>query len=215
MNRIFKNTVKVKKNKISKSICLLALTFMFGWSCTNNEDERIYQELMNKALAEKKAHPEINVFDGDVEPEMPDRKINDSTLYGVDANKNELRDDVEIWINRTFKDPNIRMAFKQKHKVFQRIMKAKVGMSEISNKLIQEESNMIGCAKSFFENYNEFTTYNDQLNKLGRNIHKRSLQYNNIVYHINVPIGGPVLEKDEAQAHYCTFLVLKKEKAVL
>ena len=56
---------------------------------------------------------EPQVFDGELEPRMPDDDENDKTLEGIDANKNGIRDDVEIYINRRFDDPDYRRAFKQ------------------------------------------------------------------------------------------------------
>lgn len=62
-------------------------------------------------------------FDGEVEPRMPDDKINDSTPEGIDANKNGIRDDVEIWINRRQEnDVNKRRAGKQRAKALQKIV---------------------------------------------------------------------------------------------
>jgi len=37
-------------------------------------------------------------------PPEPDPKINNSTLLGIDSNNNGLRDDVERWIYKTYKD---------------------------------------------------------------------------------------------------------------
>ena len=196
----------------AKKIGLLSGMVVLLCGCTENDEERIYNELMNKALAEKNAHPEAKIFDGEVEPEMPDRKVNDSTLFGVDANRNELRDDVEIWINRTFKDPNIRMAFKNKHKAFQRIMKAKVGNSEVSNRLILDEAYAVGCAMTFFSEYRDFDNHNTNLNKLSRNINDRAFYYNRIVSYITEPIGGPgYRDINEKRNIYCKFHVIMKD----
>ena len=200
-------------NSISpyKKFGLLIVLLVSNYRCTGNEDERIYNELMSKALIEKSTHPEIKIFDGDVEPDMPDRKVNDSTLYGVDANRNELRDDVEIWINRTYKDQNIRMAFKQKHKVFQRIMKAKIGDSSTSNKLIQEEYEAVQCAVTYFKTIEDFDKHDLKAIILTRNNSSRNLHYSNVVYHVNVPIGGPGLDNGEQRKRYCNYLQLPKE----
>ena len=37
-------------------------------------------------------------------PPMPDKRLNDATLLGIDSNNNGVRDDVEIWIYETYKD---------------------------------------------------------------------------------------------------------------
>ncbi|UFH59171.1 DUF5011 domain-containing protein [Sulfurovum mangrovi] len=37
-------------------------------------------------------------------PPEPDKVLNDSTLLGIDSNNNDVRDDVERWIYKTYKD---------------------------------------------------------------------------------------------------------------
>ena len=43
-------------------------------------------------------------INGHTLPSEPDSKINNSTLIGVDSNNNGVRDDVERWIYKTYKD---------------------------------------------------------------------------------------------------------------
>lgn len=183
-------------------IVLLGIAYKCG---INHE----YNELMDAALESKKAHPEITVFDGDIEPPMPDLSENNSTLSGIDSNKNGLRDDVEIWINRTYSDPNIRMAMKQDHRIFQKIMLIKKGDSEASNRIFQEEDRSSKCQGSFYENFQSFYEQRSKLTIMEHNIRKRSLQYNISRGNITVPIGGPVLDNDEDQKLYCKFKVIK------
>ncbi len=44
------------------------------------------------------------IVNGHELPPEPDEKINNSTLLGIDVNKNDVRDDVERWIYETYKD---------------------------------------------------------------------------------------------------------------
>ena len=44
------------------------------------------------------------VIQGHTLPPMPNPKVNNATLLGVDVNNNDVRDDVEIWIYQTYKD---------------------------------------------------------------------------------------------------------------
>ncbi len=44
------------------------------------------------------------VINGHTLPPEPDPKINNSTLLGIDSNNNGVRDDVERWIYKTYKD---------------------------------------------------------------------------------------------------------------
>ena len=44
------------------------------------------------------------VIDGYTLPPMPDKALNDSTLLGIDSNDNGVRDDVEIYIYKRYKE---------------------------------------------------------------------------------------------------------------
>jgi effector-binding domain-containing protein len=78
-----------------------------------------YEKIMGPALKVKMGDKNPNpVFDGEVEPAMPDPSENDKTLLGIDSNKNGIRDDIDIWINRTGKTYNERMALRQLAKAY-------------------------------------------------------------------------------------------------
>ncbi len=86
---------------------ILFLLFLCS-SCTE------YEKIMGPALKAKMEDKNPNpVFDGEAEPPMPSPSENDKTLLGIDANKNGIRDDIDIWINRTGKTYNERMALRQ------------------------------------------------------------------------------------------------------
>lgn len=78
--------------------------------------ESDYDKLINPIkkikLIEKKAGKPNPVVDEVVEPDFPDEKENNKTLEGVDANHDGVRDDIEIWINRTAEDEYVRWAMK-------------------------------------------------------------------------------------------------------
>lgn len=90
-----------------KIICLPVFLF-FIVSCS--EYEKMMEPAVKAKLADKNPKP---VFDGEVEPPIPSRSENDSSIMGVDANNNDIRDDIDIWINRTGFDYNERMAMRQ------------------------------------------------------------------------------------------------------
>ena len=66
------------------------------------------------------------IFDGEVEPRMPSNWDNDSTLPGIDANNNGVRDDVDIWINRRWGSSGLRKAFKQYARAIQKMILRKI-----------------------------------------------------------------------------------------
>jgi hypothetical protein len=47
---------------------------------------------------------ELEIINGHTLPPEPDPVVNNSTLLGIDVNENRVRDDVERWIYKTFKD---------------------------------------------------------------------------------------------------------------
>lgn len=74
-----------------------------------------YDKLMNPAIESKKINPNMT-FGDEVEPQFPDEDENNKTIAGVDKNNNGVRDDVEIWINRTAEDQYIRVQLKDYYK---------------------------------------------------------------------------------------------------
>lgn len=65
---------------------------------------------LKKKSADQRA---VKEFDNEVEPEAPDLEKNNNSIIGIDSNNNGIRDDVEIWINRTGKNYNEREAMRQ------------------------------------------------------------------------------------------------------
>ncbi len=92
-----------------KNGCVVILIFLM--SCSH-DFQGPYEKLMEPVIKVKLANPNMT-FDGEVEPPMPDPDENKKTVMGVDVNKNGVRDDIEIYINRTYADSNVRMALKQ------------------------------------------------------------------------------------------------------
>lgn len=72
-----------------------------------------HDRLMSAALKRQKDNPEIKIFDGENEPSMPNASDNNKTILGIDSNNNGIRDDIDIWINRTAIDYNERMGMRQ------------------------------------------------------------------------------------------------------
>ena len=79
-----------RKRMIYISI-LSALTLMSGCSGSNSETD--VQQISEPV-----------VIHGYTLPPEPDKTINNSTLLGIDSNNNGVRDDVEIWILKKYKD---------------------------------------------------------------------------------------------------------------
>lgn len=82
---------------------------LLNFSCSQTQYEIAMKHTLQKKNADKNPKP---IFEGVLEPSFPDFDKNDSDFMGVDSNFDGIRDDVEIWINRTGKDFNERMAMK-------------------------------------------------------------------------------------------------------
>ncbi len=62
------------------------------------------QAKLDTKLSEKVNLNIIWIVNGHTLPPEPDKAVNDATLFGVDVNGNDVRDDVERWIYETYKD---------------------------------------------------------------------------------------------------------------
>lgn len=67
-----------------------------------------------------KASDILPTVDGDdLIPPKPNQAVSDSTLLGIDLDEDGVRDDVELWINKTISNVNQRKALKQKARKMQ------------------------------------------------------------------------------------------------
>lgn len=96
-------------------LMFLVIVLLLTQSCSLFESghDKLMNPIRKIKLAEKKAGKPNPVFDGVVEPDFPNDKENDKTLEGMDSNHDGVRDDIEIWINRTSKDQNVRKVLKE------------------------------------------------------------------------------------------------------
>lgn len=79
---------------------LLTLAIFLGIRHYLGHLESDYTFLMDKVLKQKEYFQQVNFY-GEAESEAPDLKINNQTILGLDSNDNGIRDDIDIWINRS------------------------------------------------------------------------------------------------------------------
>lgn len=91
---------------------LLISTLLTSCSWLESDYDKLMNPIKDIKLAEKKAGKPNPTYDGVVEPDFPDEKLNNETLEGVDSNNDGVRDDVEIWINRVAEDEYVRITLK-------------------------------------------------------------------------------------------------------
>ena len=75
--------------------------------------QSFYDLEMEKVLNIKKNDKVKPVFDGYIEPSIEDAVKSSLTIDGADINKNKVRDDIEIWINRKADNPILRKLMKR------------------------------------------------------------------------------------------------------
>jgi hypothetical protein len=96
-----------------KNIFMMILIAFLTSSCAIFRIEKYYK-ITSDARKSKSIDGEKEIyFDGDKEPPWPGFISNIISVEGVDANENGIRDDIEIWINRTTKSNNLRKSLKQ------------------------------------------------------------------------------------------------------
>ena len=150
------------------SIKLVSLTLLgiliLGSGCSSN----------NRIDVQQASEPEV--IHGYTLPPEPDPVINNSTLLGIDSNNNGVRDDVEIWILKKYKDkhPIYTEIAMQAGRAWQKVLedpsKAKETVVLVHNSLACEGYYKV-CAKT----YNDIVIKNDIVN----NNYKKKIFNNN------------------------------------
>ena len=82
--------------RVSYFIVMALVSSVLLSGCSQSDDK--------SATSDWKPSQEVIVINGHTLPPEPNPAINNSTLFGVDSNDNEVRDDVEIWIYKKYKD---------------------------------------------------------------------------------------------------------------
>lgn len=91
--------------------------FYFKFQETN------YDSIIERAAKKQRDFAEFVDFYGEMEPSIPGKTINSKTILGSDANNNDVRDDIDVWINRTAYDQNETKAMRQYAKSGQELLK--------------------------------------------------------------------------------------------
>lgn len=168
-----------------------------------------YEKLMKPAIEKKEKNPNM-YFDNELEPPLPDEDENSKTIEGVDKNKNGVRDDVEIWINRTYGLSDERKALMQFSRSFILELQTAVELNkEKSFELIQESEKATICMIGVFKNQENLKALKHLDVLIVNTSHRKKAQL--LVFELLAGkfIGGHSL-KDPLM--YCKFSVLSGEK---
>ena len=121
---------------MKKYIISLTLVLLVGCSGSTRPSNDL-----NKVVEKKKEYvPEV--IGGHLLPKMPDEKLNNSTLKGIDSNKNGIRDDVEIFILKQNYRPVVRELVLADAKGFQAILERPTSEAV---KIDSEEGKVSSC----------------------------------------------------------------------
>jgi hypothetical protein len=188
-----------------KLSCLLFLLIFFS-SC--NE----YEKLMGPALKIKLADSNPNpVFDGEVEPPIPNRSENDKTVLGIDSDINGIRDDVDIWINRTALDYIERMAMRQYAKAKQFWLK--VCTENLKSEVKKAEDGMVNsdtCLQCLSDYRHGIKSY--MIKKIDLMILNKSIRSCNVFYN---QYSTVITAKYLGQGHRnCNFQIENQEQVI-
>ncbi|MDD4975994.1 MAG: hypothetical protein PHY93_16675 [Bacteriovorax sp.] len=127
-----------------KKLSSILFLLVFFVSC--NEYEKLMGPILKIKLADSNPNP---IFDGEAEPPIPNRFENDRTILGIDSNNNGIRDDVDIWINRTALDYNERMAMRQYARAEQDELRVcSLELKDETSKVVTESMNSSYCLNS-------------------------------------------------------------------
>lgn len=90
------------------------------------------------------------VYDGNPEPPYPDLDEDVKTLEGIDADKDGLRDDLEIWINRISKDENERNLWRQTVRMKTGVILSKESDKDKGLKFLRADNIKVACGELLF-----------------------------------------------------------------
>ena len=96
----------------------------------------------------------VEVINGHILPPEPDSKINNATLLGIDSNNNGVRDDVEIWIFHTYKEPIVQAVAMQNARAFGIIL-VEPSKARETTKYMEAQTDCSLYYQRLAEDYNE------------------------------------------------------------
>lgn len=212
LSRLFFKTsvctmIKDILNRMKNKLFFLVL-LIFCFSCAPRTDSALtakYWDLMKPVLNEKNKDSNDIQFDGETEPLFPDYQKNNSNFEGIDTNSNGVRDDVEIWINRSLKDSNVRKALKDLAKYTQ---------------LEAGEKNSVKSVEYLLKRYKaaecyDYVAINEKENGLIAFANMKSLLFNNVFrikYSFREAGYGDIENLKLPSYEYCSFQIKNIEE---
>lgn len=151
------------------------------------------------------------IFDGEIEPLRPPLKEGMEGVFGIDANNNGVRDDVEIWINRKFDDPLKRKAYKEQYRFTALFMKLALDgrREEIESLVVDQDNFLVSCLLFTYDPIVEFHSRGKELKEFHNvviNTGARRNAYSKFIMMNRVTYGSSDTEKEiEYLENKCPF----------
>ena len=132
-------------------------------------------------------------------PPEPDKTLNDSTLLGIDVNHNDVRDDVERWIYKTYDHPIERGI------MLQNAHRLQIQISDISkaHQYVKLSNKSLSCeyyleeAYEWFKTKYEYTITSKEVKKIQFNTLKRHMAYERYNAEFNGEIFDEIIEANK------------------
>ena len=118
------------------------------------------------------------IVDGHTLPPEPDKVLNDSTLLGIDTNNNGVRDDVERWIYKTYKQPIERGLFLQSARAYNKVI-VDPSKARETKKYVD---NVVSCFAYWV--YIDKSIHFDKYEYYDYKVEFRKVQFNNLKRHM-------------------------------
>src|SRR5690606_10883032 len=157
------------------------------------------------------------VYDGNPEPPYPDLEEDVKTLEGIDADKDGLRDDLEIWINRISKDENERNLWRMYVKFNTDTMQSSQSVEEKGLQILRAGQITVACGELLFaENTEEMFDKKSLLIGFISNTRERERFYLKTTNTVSPYHGGFATNKEVLLMSkcFCRFEIKDKEKVM-
>jgi len=189
-----------------KIILLFTLSILVI-GCSQGDDK--------SATSDWKPSQEIIVINGHTLPPEPNPAINNAMLLGVDSNGNGVRDDVEIWIYKKYKDKHpihIDIAM-QAGRAYKQVLETPERAKEI-----REIVNGALYCSSYYrysaEEFGDQKLVSGYITKLVKNQYFNTKEREEVYWKYDEILSGSVysLPKDKDMKSFCDFSTSKYDK---
>ena len=183
--------------------------------CEDSEYKKVMEPAMTKKLADLNSNPTIY---GEEEPPILTLDEIKKDVKGIDRNQNGIRDDIDIWINRTGENYNEVMALRQKAKSLQVFLEVALEKKIVEAEPSMNKSIYAGyCMEVVFFSTPKYKKQEDLEKKL-QDLHfypsERTLTSVKFYKYV-MKYGGGQYNKLEDQYKYCNFKVERPKELTI